>query len=144
LPSAVAKLRAAGVEIRGCERTQKLVSGVKAATEEDWSAEYLDLILAVRVVKNMEAAIAHIERYGSQHTETIVTANYTKARAFLDRVDSSVVLVNASTRFNDGGELGLGAEMGISTSKIHAFGPMGLEELTTTKFIVFGDGQIRE
>ncbi|HEY1265663.1 MAG TPA: glutamate-5-semialdehyde dehydrogenase [Candidatus Binatia bacterium] len=144
LPSAVAKLRAAGVEIRGCERTQKLVPGVKAAAEEDWSAEYLDLILAVRVVKDMDAAIEHIERYGSQHTESIVTSDYTKARQFLDRVDSSVVLVNASTRFNDGGELGLGAEMGISTSKIHAFGPMGLEELTTTKFIVFGDGQIRE
>ncbi len=144
LPAAVGKLRAAGVEVRGCEKTQKLVPGVKAATEEDWSAEYLDLILAVRVVKNMDEAIEHIERYGSQHTESIVTSNYTKAREFLDRVDSSVVLVNASTRFNDGGELGLGAEMGISTSKIHAFGPMGLEELTTTKFIVFGDGQIRE
>jgi glutamate-5-semialdehyde dehydrogenase len=144
LPSAVAKLRAAGVEIRGCGTTKKIVPDVNAATEEDWSAEYLDLILAVRVVKDMDAAIEHIARYGSQHTETIVTANYTKAREFLDRVDSSVVLVNASTRFNDGGELGLGAEMGISTSKIHAFGPMGLEELTTTKFIVFGDGQIRE
>ena len=144
LPSVVGKLRAAGVEIRGCEKTRKLVPGVKPATEEDWSAEYLDLILAVRVVKDMDAAIEHIERYGSQHTESIVTSNYTKAREFLDRVDSSVVLVNASTRFNDGGELGLGAEMGISTSKIHAFGPMGLEELTTTKFIVFGDGQIRE
>ncbi len=144
LPSVAAKLRAAGVEIRGCEKTQKLVSGVKRATEEDWSAEYLDLILAVRVVKDMDAAIEHIERYGSQHTESIVTSSYAKAREFLDRVDSSVVLVNASTRFNDGGELGLGAEMGISTSKIHAFGPMGLEELTTTKFIVFGDGQIRE
>ncbi len=144
LPPAIAKLRAAGVEVRGCDATQKLVPGVKPATEEDWSAEYLDLILAVRVVKDMDAAIEHIERYGSQHTESIITANYTKAREFLDRVDSSVVLVNASTRFNDGGELGLGAEMGISTSKIHAFGPMGLEELTTTKFIVFGDGQIRE
>jgi len=144
LPSVVGKLRAAGVEVRGCEKTRKLVPGVKPATEEDWSAEYLDLILAVRVVKDMDAAIEHIERYGSQHTESIVTSNYTKAREFLDRVDSSVVLVNASTRFNDGGELGLGAEMGISTSKIHAFGPMGLEELTTTKFIVFGDGQIRE
>jgi len=144
LPSVVGKLRAAGVELRGCEKTRKLVPGVKPATEEDWSAEYLDLILAVRVVKDMDAAIEHIERYGSQHTESIVTSNYTKAREFLDRVDSSVVLVNASTRFNDGGELGLGAEMGISTSKIHAFGPMGLEELTTTKFIVFGDGQIRE
>jgi glutamate-5-semialdehyde dehydrogenase len=144
LPSIVGKLRAAGVEVRGCETTQKLVPGVKPASDEDWSTEYLDLILSVRVVKNMDAAIAHIERYGSQHTESIVTANYAKAREFLDRVDSSVVLVNASTRFNDGGELGLGAEMGISTSKIHAFGPMGLEELTTTKFIVFGDGQIRE
>jgi glutamate-5-semialdehyde dehydrogenase len=144
LPSMVAKLRSAGVEVRGCETTRKLVPGIKAATEEDWSAEYLDLILAVRVLKDMDAAIAHIERYGSQHTESIVTSNYAKAREFLDRVDSSVVLVNASTRFNDGGELGLGAEMGISTSKIHAFGPMGLEELTTTKFIVFGDGQIRE
>jgi glutamate-5-semialdehyde dehydrogenase len=144
LPSMIAKFRAAGVEVRGCETTRKLVSGVKAASEEDWSAEYLDLILAVRVVKDMDAAITHIERYGSQHTESIVTTNYAKAREFLDRVDSSVVLVNASTRFNDGGELGLGAEMGISTSKLHAFGPMGLEELTTTKFIVFGDGQIRE
>ena len=144
LPSVVGKLRAAGVEVRGCEKTRKLVPGVKPATEEDWSTEYLDLILSIRVVKDMDAAIEHIERHGSQHTESIVTSNYTKAREFLDRVDSSVVLVNASTRFNDGGELGLGAEMGISTSKIHAFGPMGLEELTTTKFIVFGDGQIRE
>jgi glutamate-5-semialdehyde dehydrogenase len=144
LPPIVKKLLAAGVEVRGCGATRKIVPGVKAASEEDWSTEYLDLILSVRVVKNMDAAIAHIERYGSQHTESIVTANYAKAREFLDRVDSSVVLVNASTRFNDGGELGLGAEMGISTSKIHAFGPMGLEELTTTKFIVFGDGQIRE
>src|SRR5215470_5921089 len=144
LPSMIAKFRAAGVEVRGCEATRKIARDVKAASEQDWSAEYLDLILSVRVVENMDAAIAHIERYGSQHTETIVTANYAKAREFLDRVDSSVVLVNASTRFNDGGELGLGAEMGISTSKIHAFGPMGLEELTTTKFIVFGDGQIRE
>jgi glutamate-5-semialdehyde dehydrogenase len=144
LPAIVKQLLAAGVEVRGCEATRKIVPGVKAASEEDWSTEYLDLILSVRIVKNMDAAIAHIERYGSQHTESIVTANYAKAREFLDRVDSSVVLVNASTRFNDGGELGLGAEMGISTSKIHAFGPMGLEELTTTKFIVFGDGQIRE
>lgn len=140
----VAKLKKAGVEIRGCEKTRALVSGVKLATEADWTTEYLDLILSVRVVKDMDAAIDHIERYGSQHTETIVTSNYRKARGFLDRVNSSAVLVNASTRFNDGGELGLGAEIGISTSKIHAFGPMGLEELTTTKFIVLGDGQIRE
>lgn len=144
LPSMSAKLKDAGVEIRGCERTRALVPGVKAATEADWTTEYLDLILSVRVVKDMDDAIDHIERYGSQHTETIVTSNYQKAREFLDRVNSSAVLVNASTRFNDGGELGLGAEIGISTSKIHAFGPMGLEELTTTKFIVLGDGQIRE
>jgi len=144
LPSMIAQLRAAGVEIRGCERTRALATGVAPATEEDWTTEYLDLILSVRVVKDMDAAIDHIERYGSQHTETIVTSNYEKARAFVDRVQSSAVLVNASTRFNDGGELGLGAEIGISTSKIHAFGPMGLEELTTTKFVVFGDGQIRE
>ncbi len=144
LPSMIAKFQAAGVEVRGCKRTRALASGVKPASEDDWTTEYLDLILSVRVVKNMDGAIDHIERYGSQHTETIVTSDYRKAREFLDRVNSSVVLVNASTRFNDGGELGLGAEMGISTSKIHAFGPMGLEELTTTKFIVFGDGQIRE
>lgn len=140
----ISRLQAAGVEIRGCERTRALAPGVKPAAEADWTAEYLDLILAVRVVRDMDSAIEHIERYGSQHTETIVTSDYKKAREFLDRVDSSAVLVNASTRFNDGGELGLGAEIGISTSKIHAFGPMGLEELTTTKFIVFGDGQIRE
>jgi glutamate-5-semialdehyde dehydrogenase len=144
LPAMIAKLQAAGVEVRGCEKTRAIAPGIKAAREEDWTTEYLDLILSVRVVKDMDAAIAHIERYGSQHTETIVTANETKAKEFLTRVDSSVVLVNASTRFNDGGELGLGAEMGISTSKIHAFGPMGLEELTTTKFVVYGDGQIRE
>ena len=144
LPAMIAKYQAAGVEIRGCERTCKLVAGLKRASEEDWSTEYLDLILAVRVVKDMDAAIAHIERYGSEHTESIVTTNYQRSREFIDRVNSSAVMVNASTRFNDGGELGLGAEIGISTSKIHAFGPMGLEELTTTKFIVFGDGQIRE
>jgi len=144
LPSMLAKLKEAGVEIRGCEKTQALVPNVEPANEADWTAEYLDLILSVRVVQDMDAAIDHIERYGSQHTETIVTSNYSKAREFLDRVNSSAVLVNASTRFNDGGELGLGAEIGISTSKIHAFGPMGLEELTTTKFVVFGDGQVRE
>jgi glutamate-5-semialdehyde dehydrogenase len=144
LPAMIAKYQAAGVEIRGCERTCKLVAGLKPASEEDWSTEYLDLILAVRVVKDMDEAIAHIERYGSEHTESIVTTNYQRSREFIDRVNSSAVMVNASTRFNDGCELGLGAEIGISTSKIHAFGPMGLEELTTTKFIVFGDGQIRE
>ncbi len=144
LPAMLAKYQAAGVEIRGCGRTCQLVAGLKPASEEDWSTEYLDLILAVRVVKDMDEAIAHIERYGSEHTESIVTNDYQKSREFIDRVNSSAVMVNASTRFNDGGELGLGAEIGISTSKIHAFGPMGLEELTTTKFIVFGDGQVRE
>ena len=144
LPRLMAKYQAAGVEIRGCEKTCALVAGIKKANEEDWSAEYLDLILAIRVVENMEQAIAHIEQYGSEHTESIITTNYQNSREFVDRVNSSAVIVNASTRFNDGGELGLGAEIGISTSKIHAFGPMGLEELTTTKFVVFGDGQIRE
>ena len=144
LPTMIAKFQSAGVEIRGCENTRALVPGVKKATDTDWSTEYLDLILAVRVVKDMDEAIDHIERYGSEHTESIVTTNYQKSREFIDRVNSSAVMVNASTRFNDGGELGLGAEIGISTSKIHAFGPMGLEELTTTKFVVFGDGQIRE
>jgi glutamate-5-semialdehyde dehydrogenase len=144
LPSMAARYEAAGVEIRGCERTRALVPGAREATETDWTTEYLDLILSVRVVKNLDEAIDHIERYGSEHTETIVTTNYQKSREFVERVNSSAVMVNASTRFNDGGELGLGAEIGISTSKIHAFGPMGLEELTTTKFVVLGDGQIRE
>ncbi|MBW1895718.1 MAG: glutamate-5-semialdehyde dehydrogenase [Deltaproteobacteria bacterium] len=133
----------AGVELRGCPKTCQLFPGAKAATEDDWGAEYLDLILAVKVVSSMEEAMNHIASYGSAHTEAIVTSDYVRARQFLKQVDASVVLVNASTRFNDGGELGLGAEIGISTSKLHAYGPMGLEELTTTKFVVFGDGQIR-
>jgi glutamate-5-semialdehyde dehydrogenase len=144
LPPLIAKYQGAGVEISGCDKTCALVPGIKKANEEDWTTEYLDLILAVRVVKDMEQAIAHIEQYGSEHTESIITTDYRRSREFVERVNSSAVIVNASTRFNDGGELGLGAEIGISTSKIHAFGPMGLEELTTTKFIVFGDGQIRE
>ena len=144
LPAMIAEYQAAGVEIRGCEKTRAMVPGVKEAAEADWTEEYLDLILAVRIVKDMDEAIEHIERYGSEHTESIITTNYQRSREFIDRVNSSAVMVNASTRFNDGGELGLGGEIGISTSKIHAFGPMGLEELTTTKFIVFGDGQIRE
>jgi glutamate-5-semialdehyde dehydrogenase len=135
---------AAAVEIRGCEETCRILPNVHLAKEADWPAEYLDLIIAVKVVEDMDHAISHIARYGSNHTETIVTSDYRRARRFLREVDSSVVLVNASTRFNDGGELGLGAEIGISTSKLHAFGPMGIEELTTTKFVVFGDGQIRQ
>ena len=120
-----------------------IIKSVKAAKEEDWSAEYLDLILAVRVVDNLDEAIEHIIRYGSSHTESIVTQDYTNAQRFLREVPSSTVLVNASTRFSDGFELGLGAEIGISTTKLHAFGPMGVEDLTTSKFIVYGTGQIR-
>jgi glutamate-5-semialdehyde dehydrogenase len=137
------RFKEAGVELRGCPRTCEIVPEAKEASEEDWPAEYLDLILAVKVVASMEEAMDHIARYGSAHTEAIVTSDYARARRFLTEVDASVVLVNASTRFNDGGELGLGAEIGISTSKLHAYGPMGLEELTTTKFVVFGDGQVR-
>ena len=122
----------------------RFLPAITPATDADWAAEYLDLILAVRVVESMEAAIAHIAAYGSSHTDAIVTRDYERARRFVREVDSSVVLVNASTRFNDGGQLGLGAEIGISTSKLHAFGPMGLEELTTTKFVVFGNGQVRD
>ncbi len=143
LPEMAARFTEAGVELRGCPKTRRILPEVKAAREADWPAEYLDLILAVKVVSDMKEAIAHITRYGSSHTEAIVTSDYGRARRFVREVDASVVLVNASTRFNDGGQLGLGAEIGISTSKLHAFGPMGLEELTTTKFVVFGDGQIR-
>jgi len=134
----------AGVEIRGCPKTCNILPEAKTALESDWGHEYLDLVVSVRIVDSMEQAMEHIAQYGSNHTEAIITSDYTKARRFLREVDASVVLVNASTRFNDGGQLGLGAEMGISTSKLHAFGPMGLEELTTTKFVVCGDGQIRE
>ncbi|MBI5454074.1 MAG: glutamate-5-semialdehyde dehydrogenase [Deltaproteobacteria bacterium] len=134
----------AGVELRGCPKTLKILKEIKQAAEEDWGAEYLDLILAVRVVDDIDEAIAHIARYGSLHTESIVTRDYHNSQRFLKEVNSSTVLVNASTRFSDGFQLGLGAEIGISTTKIHAFGPMGLEELTTQKFIVYGDGQVRE
>ncbi|MEE9530223.1 MAG: glutamate-5-semialdehyde dehydrogenase, partial [Syntrophobacteria bacterium] len=144
LPRVAKLLSEAGVELRGCQRTQTILPGVKEAAEADWFEEYLDLILAVRVVPNMAGAIEHIETYGSMHTEAIITTDYQRAHQFLQKVDSSVVLVNASTRFNDGFQLGLGAEIGISTSKLHAFGPMGVEELTTNKFVVLGDGQVRE
>ncbi len=146
LPAMVRLFRKEKVEIRGCPQTLKIIGTGKAirpAAEEDWFAEYLDLILSVRVVAGIKEAMAHIHKYGSRHTEAILTRDYDRAREFLNSVDSSVVLVNASTRFNDGHQLGLGAEIGISTSKLHAFGPMGLTELTTTKFIVFGQGQIR-
>ena len=143
LPPMAERFMAAGVELRGCAETRALLPQIREATEEDWSAEYLDLILAVRIVESLDAAIEHILRYGSSHTETIVTQSYENAQRFLREVPSSTVLVNASTRFSDGGELGLGAEIGISTTKLHAYGPMGLEELTTQKFIVYGHGQIR-
>ena len=143
LPSIAERLQEAGVELRGCPRTRRILPDVKEATEEDWPTEYLDLILAVKVVDDIGEAIDHIGRYGSQHTEAIVTADYANAQRFLRDVDSSTVLVNASTRFSDGYQLGLGAEIGISTTKLHAFGPMGVEDLTTTKFIIYGDGQIR-
>lgn len=143
LPSMAARFSEAGVEIRGCELTRQLLPDVAAANQQDWPAEYLDLILAVKIVKSMDEALDHIAAYGSGHTEAIVTTDYGRARRFLREADSSVVLVNASTRFNDGGQLGLGAEMGISTSKLHAFGPMGIRELTTTKFVVMGNGQVR-
>jgi glutamate-5-semialdehyde dehydrogenase len=143
LPRMMARFRQARVELRGCPRTREIDPLVSPAQAEDWGAEFLDLILAVRVVPDLDAALAHIARYSSNHTEAIITRDYARAQRFLQEVDSSVVLVNASTRFNDGGELGLGAEIGINTSKLHAFGPMGLEELTTTKFIVYGNGQIR-
>ena len=143
LPKIAKRLVRSGVEIRGCPETCNILQEAKPAVEADWPEEYLDLVLAVRVVEDMDQAVFHISTYGSKHTEAIVTRDYKRAKRFVREVDSSVVLVNASTRFNDGGELGLGAEIGISTSKLHAFGPMGVEELTTTKFVVFGDGQIR-
>jgi glutamate-5-semialdehyde dehydrogenase len=143
LPPMAARFKASGVELRGCPQTLVLIPDAKEAQPSDWPAEYLDLILAVRIVSGMDEALDHIDRHGSNHTETIVTSDYDRAQRFLSEVDSSVVLVNASTRFNDGNQLGLGAEIGISTSKLHAFGPMGLEELTTKKFIVYGSGQVR-
>ena len=133
----------AGVELRGCERTRDLLPGVRTATEEDWYAEYLAPILAVRVVRDLDEAIDHIAQYGSAHTDAIMTEDYSRARRFLREVDSSSVMVNASTRFADGGEYGLGAEIGISTDKLHARGPVGVEGLTTQKFVVLGDGHVR-
>ncbi len=144
LPGMITRFREAGVEIRGCTKTVALVPDTKPAVETDWPQEFLGLILAVRIVSSMDEALDHIDRYGSNHTEAIVTDDYHHAQRFLAEVDSSVVLVNASTRFNDGNQLGLGAEIGINTSKLHAFGPMGLQELTTTKFIVYGQGQVRQ
>ncbi|MCG6866195.1 MAG: glutamate-5-semialdehyde dehydrogenase [Thiogranum sp.] len=144
LPELARLYRDKGVELRGCERTRAILDGIKAAQDADWDEEYLAPILAVRVVNDMDAAMDHIEQHGSQHTDAIVTENISRARRFLREVDSSSVMVNASSRFADGFEYGLGAEIGISTDKLHARGPVGLEGLTTLKFIVLGDGHIRE
>lgn len=144
LPSLMESLRGKGVTLRGCERTRSMVPWVEAANETDWSTEYLELILAVRVVDSFEKAMEHIHTYGSKHSEAIVTQNYQAAQEFLARVDAAAVYVNASTRFTDGFEYGFGAEIGISTQKLHARGPMGPEQLTTFKYIIFGSGQIRQ
>ena len=143
LPPVAAALLAAGAELRGCARTREIVKEAKAASDEDWGMEYLANILAVRVVDDLDAALEHVARYGSNHTDAICTENYQHAQRWLREVDASCVLVNASTRFNDGGQLGLGAEIGISTSKLHAYGPMGLDSLTTEKWVLYGEGQIR-
>ncbi|TKB27589.1 glutamate-5-semialdehyde dehydrogenase [Desulfopila sp. IMCC35006] len=144
LPRVVKELTANGVELRGCAQSVRIAAGIQAAAEEDWGTEFLDLILCVKVVQGFSEAKQYIQTYGSRHTESIVTENYSTAQRFIAEIDASAVMVNASTRFNDGGQLGLGAEIGISTTKLHAYGPMGLEELTTRKFVVFGQGQVRE
>lgn len=144
LPPLIQRYRQAGVEIRGCPQTQAIVPGIKPTTEADWDTEYLDLILSIKVVTGIDEAIEHITRHGSMLSEAIVTENYTKARRFLWEVDAASVYVNASTRFTDGNQFGLGAEIGISTQKLHARGPVGLEELTSTKYIIYGNGQLRE
>jgi glutamate-5-semialdehyde dehydrogenase len=143
LPQVAKGLKAKGVELRGCDRTRALVAEARPATEDDYRTEYLDLILSVKVVDSLAEAIEHIETYGSHHTDAIVTNDLSAAREFTARVDSAAVLVNASTRFNDGGEFGLGAEIGISTDRFHARGPCGLKELTSYKYVVHGSGQIR-
>lgn len=144
LPRLQDRLGSAGVELRGDERARAVLPALRPATDEDFATEFLDLVCAVGVVDGLEQAVEHIERYGSSHTEAIVTRDEAAARRFVELVDSSTVVVNASTRFADGGELGLGAEIGISTTRLHAYGPMGIEELTATKFVVLGEGQIRQ
>jgi len=144
LPGMAKKFIQAGVELRGCPITRKIVQAVKPASEKDYSREYLDLILSVKVVQNLDQAISHINHYGSHHSDSIVTENDENASEFLRMVDSACVYLNASTRFTDGYQFGMGAEIGISTDKLHARGPMALEELTTYKYVVFGNGQIRK
>ena len=143
LPVAIKALKEKGVEIRGCEKTKVIVNDINLATEEDWGKEYLDYILGVKIVKDLDEAISHINKYETKHSESIVTKNYFNSEKFLQRVDAAAVYVNASTRFTDGGEFGFGAEIGISTQKLHARGPMGLKELTTNKYIIYGNGQVR-
>ena len=143
LPKIQARLEEKQVELRGCERTRAILPGITPATEEDWSTEYLDYILAVKVVDSLEEALEHIGRYSTGHSECIVTQDYTAAQRFLNEVDAAAVYVNASTRFTDGGQFGLGAEIGISTQKLHARGPMGLEQLVSYKFLIRGNGQVR-
>jgi glutamate-5-semialdehyde dehydrogenase len=144
LPKVITALRAKGVEVRGCEKTVKIVPDVKPATEEDWYTEYSDLIIGVKVVNDLDEAIAHINKYGTKHSDSILTASFEKAKRFFREVDSAAVYWNASTRFTDGNQFGLGAEIGISTQKLHARGPMSVQHLTTTKYCIVGSGQIRE
>jgi glutamate-5-semialdehyde dehydrogenase len=144
LPVVIAALRKEGVEVRGDEETQKIVTDVKPATEQDWYTEYLDLIIGVKVVKDLNDAIKHINKYGTKHSDSILTANFDKALRFMREVDSAAVYWNASTRFTDGNQFGLGAEIGISTQKLHARGPMSVQHLTTTKYVILGSGQIRK
>jgi glutamate-5-semialdehyde dehydrogenase len=144
LPRIGSALAVRGVEIRGCDETRRRILAAKPATDADYRTEYLDLILSVKVVPDLDTAVRHISEYGSKHTDAIVTADLAAARRFTQLVDSAAVMVNASTRFNDGFELGLGAEIGISTDKFHARGPCGLRELTTYKYVVMGEGQVRE
>ena len=143
LPKIIDELLSAKVEIRGCELTQSYSNKVVPATADDYDTEFLELILAVKVVDSLDGAISHIQQFTSDHTEAIISQDQTSIDTFIQSLDSSAIIVNASTRFNDGGELGLGAEIGISTTKLHSFGPMGLRELTTTKFVVTGNGQVR-
>ena len=144
LPVIIAELRKNGVEVRGDEETRRIAPDVKAATEQDWGTEYLDLIMGVKVVKNLDAAIAHITKYGTKHSDSIITKDFDKALRFIREVDSAAVYWNASTRFTDGNQFGLGAEIGISTQKLHARGPVSVQHLTTTKYVILGSGQIRK
>ncbi|MBU3158747.1 glutamate-5-semialdehyde dehydrogenase [Clostridium frigoris] len=144
LPKLSQRLYGLGVEIRMCETGLEIIEGAKAAVEDDWATEYLDLILSIKIVDSMEDAIDHIFKYGTKHSEAIITNNYTNSQKFLREVDASCVYVNASTRFTDGAEFGFGAEIGISNQKLHARGPMGLEQLTTTKYLIYGEGQVRK